>query len=221
MSKNKETQKLSVKQIEKIIAGQKKIPIIFPCSMDNDVIEILVTPCISKENKAQFIADVVNGCFVENAYQPYYRDELFKIAVLEYFTNINVDTDVSILYAIVSDTNIAGLVINILHDNGIALTDMKQVINDMIEYRKQEILYSYKKEFEEMEQVLETSVAKLEEYIHMFSSIGEQFKDINPDELMSVLNHFSEKDEHRLVETILSTQSDKITQVDGQLKLDV
>lgn len=178
MTNEQRQNSISIPQMEKIIKSQCKPPSLLPYSIDDTLIESVVTPTIGKKDKVRFIFDIVKGCFDEDVYQPCYKSDLIKIAILMYFTNLDMQATEDTLYALVNTTDVVDKVKQLIPAN--QLFEIETAIEDMIVFRKEEILYTQKKE-------LAHSIKTLEHYSEEFAKIGEQFQTIDMDKMKSVL----------------------------------
>ena len=55
-------------------------------------IEVAIKPCISYQERTQMVNDIANNCYDDNSdYHPEFFDIAYKIALIEYYTNISTD----------------------------------------------------------------------------------------------------------------------------------
>ena len=208
--------KQALTKIEKIINSQANPTSTITYKINGEDINIEVKRSISKEDKASFIMYVVDNCFDGGIYSPIFKSELFNIALLEYYTDISVDIPVDTLFEITTNTDIISKVEDIIENNCLLYTQLSSIrraINDMIEYRKQEILSTQK---QELDNIIET----IEESVTGFSEIGDKFKDINVNELIPMLQKIANKDEYALTKAVLDIQTnDEInSDISGEIK---
>lgn len=209
MTKANKISKISNYKLEAIIKTQSKCPTIVTYQVDDSFVEISVNPYISFEDKAQMISDVVTGCFNGDQYQPHYKKELLAIAVFEYFTNIKVDLSFEKLYLLINATDVLEKVLEAINVD--LFYDISCVIDDMIEYKKQEILSAQKKE-------LEKSMATIEQYVDSLSNLGKMLENVNPNEVMNSIDRFSKMSSHELATAVLDIRSD--AEVNNAVQLD-
>lgn len=209
MTKANKISIISSNKLEAIIKAQAKNPTFVTYQIDDTLVEIVVNPYITFEDKAQMISDVVTGCFNGDQYQPHYKKELLAIAVFEYFTNIKVDLSFEKLYLLINATDVLEKVLEAINVD--LFYDISCVIDDMIEYKKQEILSAQKKE-------LEKSMATIEQYVDSLSNVGKMLENVNPNEVMNSIDRFSKMSSHELATAVLDIRSD--AEVDNAVQLD-
>lgn len=72
-------------------------------------IEVVIKPYISYQERSQMVNDIANNCYDENGdYHPEFFDIAYKIALIEYYTNISTDIKDSVnqMHILCENTNI-------------------------------------------------------------------------------------------------------------------
>ena len=72
-------------------------------------IEVVIKPCISYQERTQMVNDIANNCYDENGiYHPEFFDIAYKIALIEYYTNISTDIKDSVnqIHILCENTNL-------------------------------------------------------------------------------------------------------------------
>ena len=72
-------------------------------------IEVVIKPYISYQERTQMVNDIANNCYDENGiYHPEFFDIAYKIALIEYYTNINTDIKDSVnqMHILCKNTNL-------------------------------------------------------------------------------------------------------------------
>lgn len=200
MSKNDQISKVSINKLKKLVNYQISEPVLisFPIS-ETETIEVSVKKYLSKEDKVNFVNDVVSGVFNQESFQPYFKEELFNIAILEYFTDIKVDTKIEFLLKLVTQTTLCE---NIKYSiDKELLSCLITTVDDMIEYRKLEILSSEK-------QKLQSAVDEITQLTESFVKIENQFKDIDTNNMLDIFKKIADKDDYSLAKATLEVVSD-------------
>ena len=84
--------KISAATIKEIIKENKKEDKKFILKTADAEIEVVIKPYISYQERTQMVNDIANNCYDENGdYHPEFFDIAYKIALIEYYTNINTD----------------------------------------------------------------------------------------------------------------------------------
>ena len=72
-------------------------------------IEVVIKPYISHQERTQMVNDIANNCYDKNSiYHPEFFDIAYKIALMEYYTNINTDIKDSVnqIHILCESTNL-------------------------------------------------------------------------------------------------------------------
>ena len=72
-------------------------------------IEVIIKPYISYQERTQMVNDIANNCYDENGdYHPEFFDIAYKIALIEYYTNISTDIKDSVnqMHILCENTNL-------------------------------------------------------------------------------------------------------------------
>ena len=101
--------KISSATIKEIIkANNKEDKKIILKTADADI-EVIIKPYISYQERTQMVNDIANNCYDENGdYHPEFFDIAYKIALIEYYTNINTDIKDSVnqMHILCENTNL-------------------------------------------------------------------------------------------------------------------
>ena len=86
------SKKISSKTIANIIkANTRENKTLILKTSDADI-EVIIKPYISYQERTQMVNDIANNCYDENGiYHPEFFDIAYKIALIEYYTNISTD----------------------------------------------------------------------------------------------------------------------------------
>jgi len=129
--------KISTKSIEQY-PKQEKIKIL-PIKLDNFELEVQVKTSLTVQELIQFETSIVDSVINENGYFPSLFSYIFNSSVIQFFTNINLPTDLDKKYDIIVNTDLVDKILDII---GIYVLDLECEIRDKIEYQKQIILQS-------------------------------------------------------------------------------
>lgn len=101
--------KISSATIKEIIKeNQKEDKKLILKTADADI-EVIIKPYISYQERTQMVNDIANNCYDENGdYHPEFFDIAYKIALIEYYTNINTDIKDSVnqMHILCESTNL-------------------------------------------------------------------------------------------------------------------
>ena len=103
------SKKISSKTIANIIkANTRENKTLILKTSDADI-EVIIKPYISYQERTQMVNDIANNCYDENGdYHPEFFDIAYKIALIEYYTNISTDIKDSVnqIHILCENTNI-------------------------------------------------------------------------------------------------------------------
>ena len=103
------SKKISSKTITNIIkANTRENKTLILKTSDADI-EVIIKPYISYQERTQMVNDIANNCYDENGdYHPEFFDIAYKIALIEYYTNISTDIKDSVnqIHILCENTNL-------------------------------------------------------------------------------------------------------------------
>ena len=103
------SKKISSKTITNIIkANIRENKTLILKTSDADI-EVIIKPYISYQERTQMVNDIANNCYDENGdYHPEFFDIAYKIALIEYYTNISTDIKDSVnqIHILCENTNL-------------------------------------------------------------------------------------------------------------------
>ena len=103
------SKKISSKTIANIIKANTRENKTLILKTDDADIEVIIKPYISYQERTQMVNDIANNCYDENGdYHPEFFDIAYKIALIEYYTNINTDIKDSVnqMHILCESTNL-------------------------------------------------------------------------------------------------------------------
>lgn len=103
------SKKISSKTIANIIKANTRENKTLILKTDDADIEVIIKPYISYQERTQMINDIANNCYDENGdYHPEFFDIAYKIALIEYYTNISTDIKDSVnqIHILCENTNL-------------------------------------------------------------------------------------------------------------------
>ena len=123
------------------LGDDKKI--LLTCGTMDDTIEILVKPRLSLLERANMIQDILSMVFMTSpdgvvTYHPEFKRFAFEYEIVNYFTDISLPVNSDKAWEFLDRTHIAARIAGTVHDGYIA--EIIAEANEMIEYRKQELL---------------------------------------------------------------------------------
>ena len=101
--------KISSATIDKIIKENKKEDKKIILKTADAEIEVVIKPYISYQERTQMVNDIASECYDEiGNYHPEFFDIAYKIALIEYYTNINTDIKDSVnqMHILCENTNL-------------------------------------------------------------------------------------------------------------------
>ena len=101
--------KISSATIKEIIKANNKEDKKIILKIADAEIEVVIKPYISYQERTQMVNDIANNCYDENGdYHPEFFDIAYKIALIEYYTNINTDVQDSVnqMHILCESTNV-------------------------------------------------------------------------------------------------------------------
>lgn len=101
--------KISSATIKEIIKANNKEDKKIILKTADAEIEVIIKPYISYQERTQMVNDIANNCYDENGdYHPEFFDIAYKIALIEYYTNISTDIKDSVnqIHILCENTNL-------------------------------------------------------------------------------------------------------------------
>ena len=101
--------KISSATIKEIIKANNKEDKKIILKTADAEIEVVIKPYISYQERTQMVNDIANNCYDENGdYHPEFFDIAYKIALIEYYTNISTDIKDSVnqMHILCESTNL-------------------------------------------------------------------------------------------------------------------
>lgn len=135
--------KITAANIIKVMGLENEKRIILACGMKEDTIEISVKPRLSLPERANMIQDILSMVFItspdgEVVYHPEFKKFAFEYEIVNYFTDISLPVNSDKAWEFLDRTGIANRIANTVRDGYII--EIIAEANEMIEYRKQELL---------------------------------------------------------------------------------
>ena len=103
------SKKISSKTIANIIKANTRENKTFILKTSDADIEVIIKPYVSYQERTQMVNDIANNCYDENGdYHPEFFDIAYKIALIEYYTNISTDIKDSVnqMHILCENTNL-------------------------------------------------------------------------------------------------------------------
>ena len=135
--------KITAANIIKAMALEDEKKIILACGMNEDTVEISVKPRLSLPERANMIQDILSMVFITSpdgavVYHPEFKKFAFEYEIVNYFTDISLPVNSDKAWEFLDRTGIANRIANTVRDGYIV--EIIAEANEMIEYRKQELL---------------------------------------------------------------------------------
>ena len=134
--------KISSATIKEIIKANNKEDKKIILKTADAEIEVVIKPYISYQERTQMVNDIANNCYNENGdYHPEFFDIAYKIALIEYYTNISTDIKDSVnqIHILCENTNLIAEIEK--HTEG-SVEQIWLDAKDIIEWRNEQSLKS-------------------------------------------------------------------------------
>lgn len=216
---SKENSKISINQIDKIIAAQSdKYPknnktVISYDVRNGETVDIEVTPLLSLDDMDGFVEGVTEGIFDNDTYKPALYEIVYSQAILCFYTNLKTDMTNDKLIQIVYNTDIVDMVIDKI--NVMQLADINDALEKAIEFKKQSILSEQRKLLSETNMTMQIEqnevISKMDSVINLFKNISSGLDDYGKKQLAEDINKIANTDEKVIVDNILDFQEKQKT----------
>ena len=126
------SKKISSETIKNIIKANTKENKTLVLKTSDAEIEIVIKPYISYQERTQMVNDIANECYDEiGNYHPEFFDIVYKIALIEHYTNINTNIKDSVnqMHILCENTNLIDEILSYVSDSGQVWNDAREVIN--------------------------------------------------------------------------------------------
>lgn len=135
--------KITAANIIKAMGLEDEKKIILACGMNEDTVEISVKPRLSLPERANMIQDILSMVFITSpdsavVYHPEFKKFAFEYEIVNYFTDISLPVNSDKAWEFLERTGIASRIANTVRDGYVG--EIIAEANEMIEYRKQELL---------------------------------------------------------------------------------
>lgn len=135
--------KITAANIIKAMGLEDEKKIILACGMNEDTGEISVKPRLSLPERANMIQDILSMVFITSpdgavVYHPEFKKFAFEYEIVNYFTDISLPVNSDKAWEFLERTGIASRIANTVRDGYVG--EIIAEANEMIEYRKQELL---------------------------------------------------------------------------------
>lgn len=177
MKENKD-KKVAIRQWEKIVkASAPPFGSVDFKFESGEVITVAVKPRLTLGERTNFVRDAADICFDGDEYRPYYVDFAIKYSILNYYTNINIDTKADKVWDLVETTGIMDKLFEIIKDNR---TQMVADVYEEIEWRKAQILKSssFDQAMEDLSFLINTIAGAVENFNAPDDNAGYKLEDI-------------------------------------------
>ena len=211
---SKENSKISINQIDKIIAFQadkysKNNKTVISYEVGNgEPVDVEVTPLLSLNDADNFVECVIEGVFDNDTYKPALFELVFSQAILYFYTNLKSDMKSEKLIQIVYNTNIVDRVIE--NVNKMQFADINDALEKAIEFKKQSILSEQRKLLSETNMTMRIEqnevISKMDSVINLFKNISNGLDDYGKKQLAEDINKIANTDEKVIVDNILDFQ---------------
>lgn len=146
--------KITAANIIKAMGLEDEKKIILACGMKEDTIEISVKPRLSLPERANMIQDILSMVFIASpdgavVYHPEFKKFAFEYEIVNYFTDISLPVNSDKAWEFLERTGIASRIASTVRDGYVG--EIIAEANEMIEYRKEELLKKSK-----LDQVLDS-----------------------------------------------------------------
>lgn len=196
MGKNTD-KRISNNKLDKMIGSsvEKHKDIEYLCE-DGSKITIKIKPRIPYNEVAAIVLDVSNSVFSDDdnmRYFPFIKQCSLISNILRYYTDLPYDMDVDKIEKLRCSDLYNTIMDNLDYSQ---ILEIETAIDEVIEFKKQEILSIQKARLEE-------NIKEISELINVFNKMGEKFGDVDLNVLMDSISKISQHDEKEIVNSIL------------------
>ena len=135
--------KITAANIVKAMALEDEKKVVLGCGTGENTIEISVKTRLSLPERASMVQDILEMVFITSTdgmvvYHPEFKKFAFEYEIVNYFTDISLSVNGDKAWDFLERTQIASRVAGAIRDNYIG--EIIAEANEMIEYRKEELL---------------------------------------------------------------------------------
>lgn len=135
--------KITAANIVKAMALEDTKNVVLVCGKGENAIEISVKARLSLPERASMIQDILEMVFITSpegivVYHPEFKKFAFEYEIVNYFTDISLPVNGDKAWDFLERTQIASHIVGVVRDNYIS--EIISEANEMIEYRKEELL---------------------------------------------------------------------------------
>lgn len=135
--------KITAANIVKAMALEDTKSVALVCGKGENAIEISVKARLSLPERASMIQDILEMVFITSpegivVYHPEFKKFAFEYEIVNYFTDISLPVNGDKAWDFLERTQIASHIVGVVRDNYIG--EIISEANEMIEYRKEELL---------------------------------------------------------------------------------
>lgn len=135
--------KITAANIVKAMALEDTKSVALVCGKGENAIEISVKARLSLPERASMIQDILEMVFITSpegivVYHPEFKKFAFEYEIVNYFTDISLPVNGDKAWDFLERTQIASRIVEVVRDNYIG--EIISEANEMIEYRKEELL---------------------------------------------------------------------------------
>ena len=135
--------KITAANIVKAMALEDTKSVTLVCGKGENAIEISVKARLSLPERASMIQDILEMVFITSpegivVYHPEFKKFAFEYEIVNYFTDISLPVNGDKAWDFLEKTQIASHIVGVVRDNYIS--EIISEANEMIEYRKEELL---------------------------------------------------------------------------------
>lgn len=135
--------KITAANIVKAMALEDTKSVALVCGKGENAIEISVKARLSLPERASMIQDILEMVFITSpegivVYHPEFKKFAFEYEIVNYFTDISLPVNGDKAWDFLERTQIASRIVGVVRDNYIG--EIISEANEMIEYRKEELL---------------------------------------------------------------------------------
>ena len=143
-------------------------------------VEYIIKPYISVYDKALFVANVVDMCFLDGeTYTPFMKDFAFKVSVIKWYTDLNIDNLNSLdADKLVSNETFYNYVCSYIKDD---LVLLENYVDAMVDFRINLMMKSTK-----ADELYDTLISMCNTISEVANEVKEKMSNINPNELTSM-----------------------------------
>ena len=167
----------------------------------DDVLPIKVKPYLEMMERMAFTKEVVESCFddTDGSYIPYAFDVSLGIMLVQYFTNIDVGSDIATALALVQNSDVVAVIKSIVDEH--TMDHLETEVYELLQWEK-----ARRKNSTKADELYDALIMLVNHFSQMADSAKENLNHNEVNELVELLKRFG--DQEGLAKAVLTAQKE-------------